>query len=184
MSVMNIKRFRTVCRISSVVLKLFVVLSILLVVYTFYRIYFTTGNYWFNYNGPSIPIYSMGGSKNGIMITQNEERLASLIITPLTVIVSSYALLKGSQIFAGLGKGETPFSEKFAKSLKHLSIVLIASDIIIPILYSAVLSFIYEDGYQFTIGVSSGFLIGMILYVISGIFYYGIELQHLADETV
>ena len=181
---MNIKRFRTVCRISSIALKLFAVLSIFLVVYGFYTIYFGSENFWFTYSGPSIPIYSMGGSMNGVMITQSEERLAALIIVPLIVLITSYALFKGSQIFKWLGKGETPFSEKFAKTLKRLGLVLVVSDFLIPILYYSVLSFIYEDGYQFNIGVSSTFLIGIILYVISGIFYYGIELQHLADETV
>lgn len=181
---MNIKRFRTVCRISSMVLKLFAVFSIFLVAYIFYKIYFTNGDYWFTYNKPTGVIYSMTKITDGTMITQDERRLASLIIVPLTVSISSYALFKGSQIFAGLGKGETPFSEKFAKSLKRISLVLIVSDLLIPIVHSLLLSFIYKGGYEFTIGVSSSFLIGIILYAIAGIFYYGIELQHLADETV
>lgn len=181
---MNIKRFRTICRISSFVLKLLAVFSVIIVVYGLYTIYFDDGNFWFTYNKPTGAIYSMTKITDGAMITQADRRLAALIIVPFTLLVNFYTLFKGAQIFEWLGNGEAPFSEKFAKSLRRISLVLIISDLVIPIVHSLVLSFIYKGGYEIIIGIGSMFFIGIILYVISEIFYYGIELQHLANETV
>lgn len=181
---MNIKRFRTISRVSSVLLKMFTVFSIILVVLGLYIITFGDGNFWFTYSGPSIPLFSTGGSSKGIGITDAEEKLASMIIVPLAVVVSSFVLLKGSQVFTWLGKGETPFSEKFANAIKRLSLVLIIFDLLIPIFYYSLLSWISVDGYHYTIGFGSAFIIGIILFIVSEIFRYGIELQYLADETV
>jgi len=181
---MNIKRFRRLCNISSIILKGFTILAILVTVYAIFQIITGNTNVWFSYDGPSFPIFSSGGSMNGMPITESEYRLAALILTPFLITISSYVMWRGAQLFKRLADGETPFNHKFAKSLKHLSVVLILTDIALPILYSIILSTIYEDGHQFVIGLSSSFLIGIILYVIAEIFYYGIELQHLADETV
>lgn len=181
---MNIKKFRRISRVSSLLLKIFAISSIPFVIYGLYTIIFGDGNFWFTYNGPSIPLFSIGGSSEGVGITDAEEKLASMIIAPFTVVVSSIILLKGSQIFTWLGKGETPFSEKFANAIKRLSLVLIIFDLLIPIIYYSLLSLISVDGYNYTIGFGSAFIIGIILFIVSKIFKYGIELQYLADETV
>lgn len=181
---MNIKRFRTISRVSSVLLKIFTIFSIILVISGLYINIFGDGNFRFTYSGPSIPLFSIGGSSEGVGITDAEEKLTSIIIVPLTVVVSSFILLKGSQIFTWLGKGETPFSEKFANAIKRLSLVLIIFDLLVPIIYYSLLSLISIDGYHYTIGFGSTFIIGIILFIVSEIFKYGIELQYLADETV
>lgn len=181
---MNIKRFRTLSRVGSVLLTVFAIFSIILVISGLYTIIFGDGNFWFTYSGPSIPLFSIGGSSEGVGITVAEEKLASMIIVPLEVVVSSFIVLKGSQIFTWLGKGETPFSEKFANAIKRLSLVLIIFDLLIPIIYYSLLSLISVDGYHYTIGFGSAFIIGIILFIVSEIFKYGIELQYLADETV
>ncbi|UJF15864.1 DUF2975 domain-containing protein [Jeotgalibaca sp. MA1X17-3] len=181
---MNIKKFRRISRGSSLLLKIFAIFSITLVIYGLYTILFGDGNFWFTYKGPSIPLFSMGGSSGSVGITDAEEKLASMIIVPFTVVVFSFILLKGSQIFTWLGKGETPFSEKFANAIKRLSLVLIIFDLLVPIIFYSVLSLISVDGYNYTIGFGSAFIIGIILFIVSEIFKYGIELQSLADETV
>lgn len=183
-SKLNIKRFRTISQVSSILLKLFTIFNIVLVIYGFYTILFGDGNFWFTYSEPSIHLFTVSGSSQGIGITETEERLASMIITPLILVVSPYVLLKGSQIFTWLGKGETPFSKKFANGIKHISIVLILSDLLTPIIYHSLLSFISVDGYKYTISFGSALVIGVILFIISEIFKYGIELQNLANETV
>lgn len=181
---MNVKRFRRLCNISSFVLKGFTLFALLLTGYFMVQILTGNSNVWFNYEPPSFSIFTSASSMNLFNISDSEYRLAALIMTPFLITVYSYIMWKGAQLFKRLADGETPFNSQFAKTLKLLSIVLIISDIAFPILYSIILTTIYEDGHYFTIGLSSSFLIGIILYVIAEIFYYGIELQHLADETV
>lgn len=181
---MNIKRFRRVCNISSVVLKSVAVIGLLVTSMTMYQVLSGNPHVWFNYEGPSFNIFYSGGSMNSYAITDAEYRLAASIIAPLLVVITSYVFWKGGQLFKRLADGEMPFNRLFAKSLKRLSLLLIISDILIPILHSMILSIIYKDGHEFAVGLTSSFLIGIILYAISEIFYYGIELQHLADETV
>lgn len=181
---MNIKRFRRVCNVSSIILKILAVLAIVITSLSMYQVLSGNPNVWFNYEGPSFSMFSSGHTMGGILITDAEYRLAATIISPFIVLVSSYVFWKGSQLFKRLADGETPFNFEFTKSLKHLSLVLILSDIITPILYSIILSTIYDNGHEVIVGLTSSFVIGIILYTISEIFYYGIELQQLADETV
>lgn len=181
---MNIKRFRRVCNVSSIILKILAVLALVVTSMTLFQVLQGNSDVWFTYDGPSFSIFSSGGSMNGYSITDAEYRLAAAIIAPLIVLVTSYVFWKGGQLFKRLADGETPFNPLFARSLKRLSLILIISDILIPILHSITLSAIYQDGHEVIVGLTSSFVIGIILYAISEIFYYGIELQQLADETV
>lgn len=177
---MDIKRFRTICRVSSVGLIVLAVLTIIVTAFIGYRV-FTGSDFSFNYDGPGFSLFSMGG---GGFFGEEESGLAASIIAPIILMITVYLYFKGSQLFKQLAAGKNPFTLSFAQSIRRLSIVLIVSDLMIPLLYSLVLTFIIEDGYYFTLGVGSAFLFGLLLYVISEIFNYGIELQYLADETV
>jgi hypothetical protein len=139
-------------------------------------------NITFNYNPPS---FSLLNSVSGSLQTlETDMRTVAAIITPIATFVNIYILWKGSQLFKRLADGETPFTTKFAHSIRRLSLVLIVTDLIMPLLYSFVLTLFIENGHYLVIGVGSPFLIGLILYAVAGVFYYGIELQTLSDETV
>jgi uncharacterized membrane protein len=73
---------------------------------------------------------------------------------------------------------------EFAQSIKRLGIILILSDILLPLFRSLLVTIIMEGSYYLIVGVGSSLVIGLILYAVSEIFNYGIELQKLSDETV
>src|SRR5699024_8003062 len=106
------------------------------------------------------------------------------IITPILILIYVFVLWKGSLLFNQLSNGEKPFTFEFASSIKRLSILLITTDIVLPILYSLIVTIIMEGGHYILLGVGAPFLIGIILYAVSEIFIYGIELQTLSDQTV
>lgn len=181
---MNVKRFRTVSKISAYVLRGLAVFVLLFVTFGLYNILIGNSDGWFTYPGPSFHLFTSGGSMNGIMITDAEYRQAALIMAPILAIFGSYIFWKGGSLFKELADDNSPFTTQFAKSLKHLSIILILTDIAFPIIHSTILSIIYKDGHHFTIGLTGAFIIGVILYAVSEVFSYGIELQTLSDETV
>lgn len=116
---------------------------------------------------------------------QATRNLASLIVKTLLFIMLAYVEWQASRLFSRLSQGETPFNHVFIQSLERLAKILIVVDILIPILYSIVLSFIMGPGnYYIQIGLTSIFAIGAILYGFAAILKYGSDLQKLADETV
>lgn len=86
--------------------------------------------------------------------------------------------------FNRLSKGDKPFTLKFSKSIKQIGLLLMVTDVILPILYSFVVSVQLDGSLYVSLGVGNTFLIGLILLVVTAIFDYGIELQFLSDETV
>lgn len=181
---MNVKRFRTVSKISAYVLRGFAILLVLFFTLTLFQVLSGNSNVWFNYDGPSFAIFTTEAASDVPIISEADFRLAALFMVPLLAITSVYIYWKGGSLFKSLADGESPFTAKFAKSLQRLSIVMILTDIAFPIIHSIILSTIYSDGYRFTLGLSAPFVIGVILYAVSEIFFYGIELQTLSDETV
>lgn len=179
---MNVKRFRMICKISSYVLKGTAILSLLIVSLGLIQVLIGNSNIWFTFEMPDFSmIFVSGGFINDI---ESQKKLAAAIISPILVMVYAFILWQGGNLFKRLSNGETPFSRKFAESLKQLSLVLILSDITLSLLYSLILSSTIEHGNHIEVGITYWFVIGILLYVISEIFFYGIELQQLADETV
>lgn len=181
---MNIERFRKICRINSYALNLFAVVIIFFVFYGIYAVISGSVDMNFSFRNPGITLYSMGGSKSAIGITEAEYQSAATVMFPVTQIVSVYIFLKGGEIFKWLGDGKLPFDSKLVKMVKKISLTLMISDIVFPMLHSVILSFISVDGYSFRFGFGSAFIMGVILYVVSDIFNYGRELQTLSDDTV
>lgn len=177
---MNIKLFRQICKGSSVILKVVAVFMAIAVVTSLYGYFFTDSTIWFNLNMPTFPILHSGRNSP----TEAQRQLAALIEVPFATTLGIYIYWKGSQLFNYLAKGHTPFSYEFAQSIKRLALVLIISDIILPLIRSLVVTTLMENGYYFLIGVNASLMIGLILYAVSEIFNYGIELQRLSDETV
>lgn len=181
---MNIGRFRKICKICSYALLFFSAVIIFLVVYGIYLYFFGKADMSFAYNSPSIPLYSMGGSEGAIGITATERNSAALAMLPITQTITIFVLLKGAAAFKWLGDGKRPFEPKFVNIIKCISLVLMVSDIIFPIVHSIILTIISADGYNYNFGFGTAFIIGVILYIVSEIFNYGIELQSLSDDVV
>lgn len=176
---MNVDRFRKICSIASVLLKIVTVISVLFMLSALYGI-FTDRNVWFDYNMPDFPIIN---SMRGPM-EEADMQLAALIVSPILILIACYIFWKGSQLFKHLADGHTPFSYDFAETVKKLSLVLIVTDVVSPLFYSLLVTLIMEGRYYYIIGVGSSFMLGLILYAVSEIFKYGVELQTLSDETV
>lgn len=181
---MNTKRFRKICKISSYALIFFSAVLIFFVIYGIYSYFLGVGNMSFSYSSPDITLYSMGGSKGAIGITETERESAALAMLPITQFITIFVLLKGAAAFKWLGDGKRPFDLKFVNIIKRISLVLMLSDIIFPIVHSIILATISVDGYNFNFGFGTPFIIGVILYIVSEVFNYGIELQTLSDDVV
>ncbi|WP_091488937.1 DUF2975 domain-containing protein [Alkalibacterium putridalgicola] len=121
---------------------------------------------------------------NDSRVTEADHAFTSFIIAPLFLSAYSYILFKGSFLFDRLADGKTPFTYDFAESVKWISFFLIAFDILLPLLYSLIVNLSADRGFYFNFGLTSSFLVGLILYIVSGVLKYGISLQELADDTV
>lgn len=178
---MNVNRFRQVSRLLSLLLKGFGVLSIaallLIVVFSFFL---ETDSATVNVAFSNSPLFQFSDSR----VTEADFRLGAFIIAPVFLALSSYIFFKGSFLFDRLVRGETPFTFEFAESVKRISIILIVADILLPLLYSLIVNLSADEGFFLIIDLSSAFLIGLILYIVSGVLKYGISLQELADDTV
>lgn len=117
-------------------------------------------------------------------ITELEYAKAGLLSTPLFLGLMSYILIQASTLFERLAQGDSPFTYDFAGKVKKISYLLVLTDIIEPIFYTLMVNLIAETGNYLFLGVSYWSLVGLILYVFSGILNYGVNLQELSDETV
>lgn len=175
---MNIKKFQSVCRLTSILLILTAVFSLLSVAMV---------GFWSIRGGDvSFSLFSnftiVQSARNTIDFPY-QNTVDIFFAIPLMAVLF-YSLLKGSKLFKQLANGQTPFSKDFSRSLKVLGLVLIVTDVFAPLLYSTVLTLLIEDGHYFHIHFSSPLIIGLILYAGAHILNYGKELQHLSDHTV
>ncbi|WP_423188706.1 DUF2975 domain-containing protein [Alkalibacterium sp. f15] len=177
---MNIKRFRTVSKLLSWTLKIIGSVFIAFLILGLILTLFADTGASFTINMPENPFISFQDSR----VTEADHAFTSLIMAPLFLAVYCYILFKGSFLFDRLANGETPFTFDFAESVKWISLLLIAFDIILPLLYSLIINIRADEGFYFNFGLSSTFLIGLILYTVSGVLKYGISLQELSDDTV
>lgn len=177
---MNIKQFRIICKVSSVLLKLTAACMTIVVITSLFTYFFTDRNIWFNLTIPDFTFYN---AMRGPM-EETDRQMAALIELPFTSLLGIYIFWKGSQLFKYLSEGHSPFVFEFAQSIKRLGIILILSDILLPLFRSLLVTIIMEGSYYLIVGVGSSLVIGLILYAVSEIFNYGIELQKLSDETV
>lgn len=180
---MDIKRFRKLAKVCSAVLLVAGLYLLVVLSFLSYQVFILKSDFWFNFTPGS---FSTHYSRHISDIAQldNVLRITANIFTPLKIFVSIYALFKGSQLFNQLSKGVRPFTHKFSKSISQIGLILIITDILLPMLYSLAVSLQLDGALYINIGVGSTFLIGLILVVVSAVFNYGIELQFLSDETV
>lgn len=178
---MTLKKFRLVCKGTSFILQLIAVFCcvILLTGVVMVFILQSSGSSFVFEPTFTSPVFASLGS-----FTDDRLELAAQYIVPPFLFFFSYVFYKGSQLFTQLAEGQTPFRYDFAEDLKRIAVLLILFDVLSPLIYSAVLSVIIENGYYFTFGLSSTFLMGLILYVMSEVLKYGIQLQQLANDTI
>ena len=177
---MNIKRFRRVSKFLSFILKLIGTLSIAISLLGLILIFFADTGASFTVKMPENSFISFQDSR----VTESAHAFTSLILAPLFLSFYSYILFKGSFLFDRLADGKTPFTYDFAESVKRISYFLIAFDIVLPLLYSLIVNLRADEGFYFNFGLTSSFIVGLILYIMSGVLKYGIRLQELSDDTV
>lgn len=177
---MNIKRFRTVCNITSILMKIIAGFCILVLLVMLSTSISSNSTFVYTFEVTYFPIFN---ALNG-PLNASETQLASLIIFPFTASIYSFIFIRGGQLFKYLAKGTSPFELTFAKKVKQISLLLILSDIFLPLVYSLLVTVIMEGSYYILVGLSSSFIIGLILYAVSEILNYGIELQKLSDNTI
>lgn len=177
---MNIKRFRSVSKLLSWLLKLLGVFCIAIIVLGAIVMLFTDQGASFSVDLPENSFISFNDSR----VTDSDHSFTALLVGPLFLALYSYILFKGSFLFDRLVDGETPFTFDFAESVKRISFLLIGFDTVLPLLYSLIVNLRADEGFYFNFGLTSSFFIGLILYIVSEILKYGISLQELSDDTV
>lgn len=175
---MSIKRFRLVCSIASVLLKVGAGVSIIGVLLVWFLSLFNLLNPSFTLDFSDAQIFSMGS-----ILSEAEEKIIGHILGPLFFIILGLIFWKGSQSFDELYLGKSPFRSSFAQSIRRIALSLIAFDLLSPIAYSIVRSIITGQ-LSYFLRFTSMFMIGLILYVVSEILFYGIHLQEFSDDTV
>lgn len=108
----------------------------------------------------------------------------NLIMAALLFVMMTFVSIQSSSLFSYLVTGKTPFTENFAHRMSTISKILIITDITIPIIRSLMISLFTSVSYYIHIGISWMFIVGLLLYIFSGIIHYGVSLQELSDETV
>jgi len=179
-SIINVKQFRSFCRFTSIILKLFTIWIGIAISVSLYSYFFTDTDIWFNFSAPG---FTLVNGQRGTL-ADSEKHLAALIIVPIGAIVSSYVFWKGGQLFNYLAEGNSPFSYDFSRTVKRISLILIVTDILSPLIYSLLVTTIMAGSYYYIIGLGAPFLIGLILFAVSEIFNYAINLQQVVDDTV
>ena len=180
---MNIKRFQTISKIISIILKFTVIIMLGVVLLGV----FFLNDYKLDIVFNSIiedPIFHISSYHVEHLEYSNIIKNSLQITAVLEIAVLSYVYWRSAQLFKDLSIGEKPFTTRFAQSVKSISLIIIASDLLFPLLLSLIITLQLERGYYLMFDFTSMFLFGLMLYVFSGIFYYGIELQTLADDTI
>lgn len=176
---MNVKKFRKFTKFLDTLLMLFCVVCVIsLVVFTLLFI-FNKKN--LSISGPTIS-FPMGAIKGDV--PSSVKFLANYIVAIIGMAVYSYLFFKGSRFFSNLSRGGTPFSVENYKLLKHLGLLLIAVNLIIPFIYSALITFLMPDGYYIALGLRSEVIIGLIIYAMAEVIRYGVTLQEFSDDAV
>lgn len=182
---MNVERFRKISKGISIVLKMMAVLLVIIILFLVAGLFYKENSFEFTYDPPSFGFFAQRAVyTDGVRQMEEAQKMGAFIIAPLVALTEIYILFRGSSLFQYLADGYAPFAEKFAKAIKHLSIVLMVTDVLTPALYSLFVTIFQKGGYFVSVGITSYFFFGLILYLVAEIFSYGIELHQLADETV
>ncbi len=116
-------------------------------------------------------------------VTPKDFISASSFIAPVILAFLSYILFHSSFLFDRLVEGESPFTFEFVESLREISILLMISDVVVPLVYTVAINVISDQGRYFHFSLSYIFTIGLILYLVSAILNYGINLEELKKNS-
>lgn len=110
---------------------------------------------------------------------------ATLGVTIPRTIIYAFVTWQGSRLFGQLGNGVSPFNDTFAKAAESIAKLLIALDILTPVVYSLLSTLLLPQGnYHLQLSLTPMLITGLVVYAFAGILRYGASLQQLADETV
>lgn len=93
-------------------------------------------------------------------------------------------LISTNRIFKNISCEYTPFTQKTAKGMRRIAILLLIDSIVAPQVDSAI-----QKSISITTGALDNFsdeliILAIVLYCFSLIFQYGVELQRQSDETL
>lgn len=170
---MQINKFQTISKFLSIFLKLAATLVLILLVFGSLNLYIRQNFTLFNVERSSglIAVFT------NVSVSDATSNWASSITVPISLASFSYLLFKTSYLFDYLAEGNNPFSYDFSQSLKTIGFLLVLYDLIIPLIYSIFINVAITDGYYFNFAVSSFFWIGLLLYFVSEVLNYGINLN-------
>lgn len=128
---MNIKRFQTASKVISIILKFVAVImfAVILLAVFFINLYNLNVDFMSTIENPILHISSYTGEN---LVYNSIVNSSIQIVSVFEIAILSYVYWKGGQLFKGLSLGEKPFTEKFAESIKSISIILIVSDLVFP----------------------------------------------------
>lgn len=115
-------------------------------------------------------------------ITQDDYNWANAIVLPMSLSFLGYIFFKASYLFDYLAEGKTPFTQQFTQSVRIMGFILIIYDLVTSVLYMFFINFAADEGMFIYLSLSVYFFVGLIIYLMSGILNYGINLQEQVDE--
>lgn len=175
---LNIIRFQTLSKFLSIFFKILAVLVLTILVIGSFNVFIRQNfiSLTFDRVGAISFLYS------DVTVAQDDYDWAISIVIPIILAFLAYIFFKISYLFDYLNERHTPFTHKFARSVKVIGFLLIIADLSTSLLYIFLVNFALDEGVFFYFSLSSFFFIGLILYLTSGILNYGIDLQELAKE--
>lgn len=170
---MQTRQFQILNKLLSTLSKLLAILVLSILVVGSFNLFAQKSFADFNLNSMG----TLSAACSNATITQKDYYWAASIVQPICLAFLGYILFKASYLFDHLAEGKTPFSNKFIRSVKIMGFILITYDLATSLLYTLFVNFSAEKGWFFYLSLTSFFFIGLILYLVSGILNYGINLQ-------
>lgn len=99
--------------------------------------------------------------------------------------VQSYILWQAGIFFSIMRFEKQPFTLTVYHLLRKIGIMLIAVDIIAPLIYYIIINILMTNGYQFAlITFTAQSIIGIVVYFMAEVIRYGITLQKFTNDVV
>ncbi|MGX7024965.1 hypothetical protein [Vagococcus hydrophili] len=136
-----------------------------------------------NLSVDGINLFSGGGGKGHL--ANSDHYLALCVSGFFKRGVQSYILWQAGIFFSIMRYEKQPFTLTVYRLLRKIGIMLIAVDIIAPLIYYIIINVLMTSGYQIVIGTfTAQSVIGLVIYFMAEVIRYGITLQKFTNDVV
>lgn len=167
---MKKRHFQLFARGLDLLLKVFSVVTIVISLTVGYTLLFSNHDITFSFDAPTFSLFRSYETPTNMTLSN-----MAAIVGICSALVDSVLLFKGSQFFARVSQGQTPFTGQNYRVLKYISWVMMATSLIWPLLYSLLVTLNMQKGYYMVFGLSYQTFMGLMIYMVAEIIYYGMN---------